>query len=54
MRTHRLGKTNVSFLTKDVFGGLICWSHTYRNVRPKLATIWKELGELILSDSESI
>ena len=35
----------------------MCWSHTYRNVRPKLATIRKEnkeLGESILSDIESI
>ena len=55
------GAWEITNAAKDVFGGLstrlMCWSHTYRNVRPKLATIRKEnkeLGESILSDIESI
>ena len=33
----------------------MCWSHTYRNVWPKVARKEnKELGESILSDIESI
>ena len=35
----------------------MCWSHVYRNIRPKLATIRKSnklLGESILSDIEAL
>ena len=55
------GAWDITNTGTDVFGGvgsrLMCWSHTYRNVRPKLATVRrenKELGESILSDVESI
>ena len=36
---------------------LMCWSHVYRNIRPKLASIRKTnklLGESILSDIEAL
>ena len=59
------GAWEISNATKEVFGDsittlrsrLMCWSHVYRNIRPKLATIRKVnklLAESILSDIEAL
>ena len=59
------GAWEISRATKEVFGDsigtlrtrLMCWSHVYRNIRPKLATIRKTnklLAESILSDIEAL
>ena len=56
------GAWEISKGAEEAFGTelrtrLMCWSHVYRNIRPKLASIRKvnkELGSSILSDIEAL